>query len=326
MKDVSPDRLRSVSQSTFELPSADGSSTVVGDVWEPPQGVQPVAIVQLIHGMVEHIRRYDVFARELAVRGCVVVGHDHLGHGRSVPSQDSWGVLAPNAGAEHLVADVQSVRLWADARHPGLPHAMFGHSMGSFVLRTFLGTYGDGLAGAVLCGTGWQPPVLLAAGRAVTAVVGRVRGWNYRSAFVDSLATGAYARVFTEEEGGDLGWLTRDPAHRDAYRADPACRFVFSVGAYHELFRLIDKAQSRSTVRGMPASLPVFLISGTADPVGRMGKAVPKVAALMRSCGVQDVEEKLYPGARHELLNETNRLEVVTDVTDWLERKGILHA
>ena len=326
MEACSPELLAQVGHSTFELPSADGASTIVGDVWEPPQGVRPVAIVQLIHGMVEHIVRYDQFARELALRGCVVVGHDHLGHGRSVPSEESWGVLTPNAGAEHLVADVQSVRMYIDGRFAGLPHAMFGHSMGSFVLRTYLGIHGDGLAGAVVCGTGWQPPVLLAVGRGVTALLGRLRGWNYRSSFVDSLATGAYARLFTEEEGGDLGWLTRDPAHRDAYRNDPACRFVFSVGAYHELFRLIGMAQSKKTMRAMPHALPIFLISGTADPVGRMGTAVPKVAARMVSCGMQDVEQKLYPDARHELLNETNRDQVVTDVIDWLQRKGILDA
>lgn len=326
MESFSSEQIQNVSRTTFESPSADGVTTVKGDLWEPPRPMQPVGIVQLIHGMVEHISRYDLFARELASLGYVVVGHDHLGHGRSVIAQESWGVLTPYGGAKHLVEDVQAVRRWVDGRYPGLPHIMFGHSMGSFVLRVFLGEYGDGLAGAIVCGTGWQPWLALVAGRTVTAILGRVRGWSYRSPFVDSLATGAYARLFTEEEGGDLGWLTRDGAHRDAYRADPACRFVFSVAAYHELFTLIARAQRGSTMCHMPPELPIFLISGDADPVGQMGRAVPKVAARMTSHGMRDVEMKLYPGARHELLNETNRDEVVSDITTWLRRKGLLHA
>lgn len=320
------DQLSAVRRATFELPSSNGSGTVVGDLWEPPSQVKPVAVVQLVHGMVEHIGRYDLFARELACAGCVVAGHDHLGHGRSVPNADSWGVLVPNAGAEHLVGDVQSVRSMLDGRFPGLPHVMFGHSMGSFVLRVFLGRHGSGLAGAVVCGTGWQPAPLLVIGRVVTAAIGRTRGWNYRSRFVNSFAVGAYERAFISAEGDNLAWLTRDPAPREAYRADPACNFMFTVSAYHELFRLVGMAQSRRVVRGMPSMLPVFLMAGDNDPVGNMGKAIPKVACLMESRGVRDVEQKLYPGARHELLNETNRLQVVDDVLNWLGRKGILNA
>lgn len=314
----------------FSLPSSDGSTRIVGDLWLPPDGARPVAVIQLVHGMAEHIRRYDAFARELAACGCVVAGHDHLGHGRSIADAadpaSSWGVLVPGAGADHLVSDVQAVRTWLDERFPDVPHAMFGHSMGSFVLRTFLAKHGRGLAGAVVCGTGWQPPAALAFGRLMTSAIGSVRGWSTRSRFVDGLAVGAYARAFAREEGADLAWLTRDRAAQEAYRADPASGFVFSVSAYHELFRLVGMAQDASLVAGMPADLPVLLISGSDDPVGGMGKAVPRVAALMRSCGVRDVEEKLYPGARHELVNETNRAEVIADIVAWYRRKGVIAA
>ncbi len=321
--------LSQVGCESFEFLSADGATTVVGNVWTPPPTVKPVLLVQLVHGMAEHILRYDPFARALAIRGCVVAGHDHIGHGRSIPKglppEESWGIFAPNSGAEHLVADVQSARLLLDARYPELPHVMFGHSMGSFVLRTFLGHHGDGLAGAIVCGTGWQPSLALAAGRFVTTVIGRVRGWDYRSSFVDSMAAGGYAQKFIDEEGGELAWLTRDDEHRQLYRDDPAAGFLFSVGAYHELFRLVGMAQERRVVGGMPSSLPVFLIAGSDDPVGSMGAAIPKVASLMRECGVRDIEQKLYPGARHEILNETNRSEVLNDIVDWLHRKGLLH-
>ncbi len=325
----SQELLGQVQCETFRFPSADGVTTVVGNIWTPPSSIKPILMVQLVHGMAEHILRYDSFARALAIRGCIVAGHDHVGHGRSVPDglpkEESWGQFVPNAGAEHLVNDVQSARLLLDSQYPDLPHVMFGHSMGSFVLRTFLGKHGDGLKGAIVCGTGWQPRAALLAGRAVTSVIGRLRGWSYRSSFVDSMAAGAYARVFADAEGGELAWLTRDAVHRDLYRDDPAAGFIFSVGAYHELFRLVGFAQDRSIVRGMPPELPVFLIAGSDDPVGSMGSAIPKVAALMTECGVRDVEQKLYPGARHEILNEINRAEVLNDVVDWLYRKGLLH-
>ena len=273
--------------------------------------------------MTEHIGRYDAFARQLTALGCAVVGHDHLAHGRSVASPDDWGHLEPGAGAERLVADVQRVRLWIEERYPDVPHVIFGHSMGSFVTRAFLGQHGAGLAGALIFGTGWQPFVALVFGRAATRALAVLRGWDFRSKLIDGLAVGAYARSFAGQPGGRLAWLSRDAAARDAYAADPACGFVFSLGAYHELFRLIGMAQDRSLVQNMPHDLPVLLASGTDDPVGGRGRAVPRVASLLADCGVTDVEQRLYPGARHELLNETNRTEVVADVTSWLERKGI---
>ena len=311
-------------RSTFEQASSNGTTALGCDEWLPPTGIEVRATVQLVHGMTEHIGRYDRFARQLAALGCAVVGHDHLGHGRSVSAPDGWGVLPAGRGAELLVADVQRVRLWVEEHHPGVPHAVFGHSMGSFVTRAFLGLHGAGLAGALIFGTGWQPAAALAFGRAATHALATLRGWDFRSKLIDGLAVGAYARSFAGQPGGRLAWLSRDAASRDAYEADPACGFTFSLGAYHELFCLIGMAQDRAVVQNMPHNLPVLLASGTDDPVGGRGRAVPRVAALLGSCGVSDVEQRLYPGARHELVNETNRDEVVTDVISWLARKGIL--
>lgn len=308
----------------FSFRSADGLSEVAGVLWMPPENVRLRGTVQLVHGMAEHIGRYDAFARTLAARGFAVAGHDHLGHGRSVASPDEWGVLEAGVGADYLVEDVERVRILLDEGFPGIPHLVFGHSMGSFVTRVFIARHGAGLAGAVVCATGWQPTAALIGGRIVTSVLGSLRGGAYRSRFVDGLAAGAYARYF-DDDGDGLGWLTRDAVVRRAYAEDPACGFTFSVSAYHELFRLIGMAQNRATVARMPHDLPVLLIGGTADPVGSMGGAVPRVAALLKACGARDVEQRLYPDARHELLNETNRDEVVGDVLAWIDRKVALH-
>ena len=313
----------------FALASADGVTTVSGGFWLPPDSRPPAATLQVVHGMTEHIGRYDPFARRLALMGCAVAAHDHVGHGKSVSTpenpSDSWGHFEPNAGAEHLVEDVQSVRRLVEGRFPGVPHALFGHSMGSFVSRAFVGRHGKGLDAAIFCGTGWQPPVALAVGRAVTSVMGALFGWNHVSRFVEGLVVGAYARRFSAEND-PLAWLSRDPDSNEAYRRDEACGFPFTVAGYHELFRLISMAQDRSLVAAMPHDLPVLLLSGADDPVGNMGKGAPKVASLLESCGIGDVELHLYPGARHELLNETNRDEVFADIVAWLTEKGVLHA
>ena len=313
----------------FTFASADGATVVSGGFWLPPASRPPVATLQIVHGMTEHIGRYDRFARRLALMDCAVAAHDHVGHGKSVSTPespaDSWGYLEPNAGAGHLVEDVHTVRGIVDGHFPGVPHVLFGHSMGSFVSRAYVGRHGSGLDAAIFCGTGWQPRVALAFGGAVTSAMGRLFGWSHVSPLVESLVIGAYARRFASEND-PLAWLSRDPDSNEAYRRDDACGFPFTVAGYHELFRLIAIAQDRSLVSAMPHDLPVLLISGADDPVGNMGRGAPKVAELLRSCGVADVELRLYQGARHELLNETNRDEVFADIVSWLSQKGVFHA
>ena len=304
----------------FSLPSSDGVTTLVGDVWEPAGASGPVrGVVQLVHGMAEHIGRYDEFARFLAAAGYAVVGHDHVGHGRSVDDPSSWGVIDHRHGFEHLVEDIRRVGVYARERFGGAPHLMFGHSMGSFLLRCYLMEHADGLAGAVVCATGWQSPAALALGRLVCDAIGATRGWQTRSGLVHALADGAYERAFPEGEGGRIGWLTRDAERRAQFAVDPACGFTFSVAAYHELFRAVGRAQSAAGARGMRPDVPVLLMAGDQDPVGARGRALPKVARLMRTAGVRNVRECLYPGARHELLNETCRAQVFADVLAFLD-------
>ena len=200
-----------VERREISLSSSDGTSALVGYMWQAPGPAKPRAIVQLVHGMAEHILRYEPFARYLATYGFLVVGHDHIGHGESVSDPSSWGVMKPKVGADHLVGDVHRVRNYVQVRNPYIPYFVFGHSMGSFVVRNYLCAYGKGLSGAIVCATGWQPPVALAFGKLVCDIVGGVRGWDHRSKFVNFLADGAYGRAFGPEEGGKLGWLTRDP-------------------------------------------------------------------------------------------------------------------
>lgn len=311
----------------FTVGSSDGSTVLAARLWLPPEGVEVKRTVQLVHGMAEHIGRYDAFARHLASRGAIVVGHDHAGHGASARAgcepEVSWGELEPDAGAEQLVEDVELVFEAAPAETAGLPRVLFGHSMGSFVARVYSAVHGSGLSAAVFCGTGWQRRAELSAGLAITSVVGRLRGWSSRSGLVNGMAVGAYGKGFLSEQYPSIAWLSRVVEVRQDYDSDPACGFMFTVGAYHELFRLIEKSQDPSVVSGMPHDLPVLFTSGTADPVGGE-RAVASAAAFLRECGVLDVTQKLYPDARHEILNETNAGEVMDDIATWIERKAAL--
>ena len=310
--------------SSFYLPSSDGLTILNCKMWLPQDGAKPRGVVQLVHGMAEHIGRYDAFARFLTSHGFAVVGHDHIGHGGSAREgeqpQNRWGVLGHGADAEHLVTDVHVVRQYAQERFGDVPYVVFGHSMGSFVVRAYLIEHAGGLAGAIVCGTGWQEKPALAVARAVAKVSGTLRGWDHKSNTLNALTLGPYAQPFKGERDARIAWLSRDEEVRRAYDDDPACGFTFSAGAFHELYRLIDMAEDAKRASNIPNELPVLIISGEKDPVGGMGMAARRVEQMLRACGLSNIEVHVYPGARHELLNETNRDEVMGDIASWLDR------
>lgn len=307
--------------------SADGSTPVRGVLWQPadvPGGARPRGIVQLIHGMAEHIDRYDGFAAFLAAHGFVVCGHDHLGHGKTAPDPARRGVLDPDAGADAdaLVADVDSLRSIVSARYGrDVPFFMFGHSMGSLVLRVYLASYGEGLAGAVICGTANQPLPVSWAGNLLARAVTAVRGADARSELLHSLVDGAFSKRVRSPRT-PLDWLSRDEDVVDAFVADEACGFPFSAGAYAALTDLAFRAALPRTFAAVPKGLPVLFVAGDADPVGDMGRGVENAATRMSAAGVADVSFRLYEGMRHEILNELGREEVWQDVLGWLEQRA----
>lgn len=305
--------------------SADGSTSVRGALWQPadvPGGARPRGIVQLIHGMAEHIDRYDAFASFLVSHGFVVCGHDHLGHGKTEPDPARRGVLDPGAGANALVADVGALRSIVSARYGrDVPYFMLGHSMGSLVLRVYLASHGEGLAGAVVCGTANRPLPVCKAGCLLARVVAALRGADARSELLHSLCDGAYGkRVRAPRTPFD--WLSRDEDVVDAYITDEACGFTFSAGAYATLADLAFCAGLPDTFAAVPHGLPVLFIAGDADPVGDMGQGVENAATRMSAAGVADVSFKLYEGMRHEVLNELGREQVYQDVLSWLEQRA----
>lgn len=316
-----------IRRETIWCDSTDKSTRLHGYIWWPEEGVTPRAAVQLVHGMAEYIGRYDEFARYLTSKGFVVFGHDHIGHGESVASKDDWGVLPANDGKDIMVNDVHVVRTEAMARIAGAydslpPLFLFGHSMGSFVVRAYLARHAYGLSGAIICGTGFMPPRTSAAGNMLARAICRTRGERYHSKLLHSMGAGAYSQDIDNAET-ELDWLSHNKDNVDRYIADEACGFMFSAGGYAALTDLTREVCTPECVATYPKDLPLLYIAGTEDPVGECGEGVSHSADLAHAAGVTDVRCRLYAGMRHEILNEQGRQVVYDDIVAWME--GYLH-
>ena len=303
----------------FTFPSSDGEHQIHALEWADSKA-EPRAVLQLVHGISEYMMRYDEFARFLAARGFVVVGHDHLGHGRTASGKEEYGFVAQKGGWDYLARDVRTLRELTGARYPGLPHFLLGHSMGSFAARTYLIRWPGTVSGCILSGTGQEPPALVAMGKALATLLSHIKGPRSRSKLVTALSLGSYNRKFRPNRTG-ADWISRDSAAVDAYIADPLCRFVPTVGMFRDIMGGLQFISNRENLAKMDKSIPIYLFSGDQDPVGAMGAGVKTVHDLFRDAGVQDLTMKLYPDGRHEMLNDPCRDGVYRDVLDWLERR-----
>lgn len=310
---------------TISYPSHDNASTIRALAWEPDDAARPDfsprAVVQIVHGMSEHVERYAPFAEFLVGRGFVVCANDHVGHGKTAGERDLGHMPLAN-GADVLVEDVHALRKKACERYPHARHVMFGHSMGSFVTRVYLTRHADGLSAAILCGTGQQPRIQTVAGRVITRLIAQIRGERHVSRFVDSLGAGAYGRAIKNART-DVDWISSDPDVVDEYIADPLCGQPFTVGAYATLASLVADATDARLARRVPKDLPLLFVAGAEDPVGDCGRGVARAVDEYRNAGVRLVEMGIYPGARHEILNEPCREAVWHDVEEFLARQGI---
>lgn len=300
----------------FKLPSTNGRDKLHVYLWEP---AAPKAVLQLSHGMCEHLGRYDDFACWLVNHDILVIGNDHLGHGMTAASPEELGYFHSSAPSATVVDDLHQVTLWVKENYPGLPVFLLGHSMGSFLARRYCMTYGEELAGAVIMGTGSQPGAILSAGQNVVKVIGKAKGARYRSPFIYNLSLGGYnSQIKNPRTPSD--WLSHNTKNVDKYLLDPFCTFKFTVKGYETLFSTIAFIQNSANIANIPASLPIFVVSGAEDPVGGNGKGVLQAAAaLKKQC--PDTTCKLYPHMRHEILNEDDRETVYEDILGWMEKK-----
>ncbi|MDO4473642.1 MAG: alpha/beta fold hydrolase [Eubacteriales bacterium] len=300
----------------FYYGSKDGKTKIHAITWIPEGEVK--AVLQICHGMVEYIDRYDGFASYLADRGICVVGHDHLGHGKSVTDEACLGHFEPKDGNKYVISDIYNLRVQTEKKYPGVPYFMLGHSMGSFLLRQYLTMRSEGLAGAIIMGTGYMPYAILAAGQIVCRVIGTVKGWNYRSEFVNRLGMGGYNKQFEPSES-TKDWITSDDEMRAKYEADPLCSFTFTVSGYYQMFEGMKVIAKKESAAKVSKELPVFFVAGAQDPVGDNGEGVRKVFEKYSSAGIRDVQIKLYENDRHEILNERDRETVYADLHHWIQ-------
>ena len=306
-----------VKKQEFYFESRDREHKIHAIRWIP-EAERPVCIVQIVHGMAEYVERYEEFAAYLVERGFVVTGDDHLGHGKSVGQGGKQGYFCERDPATVLVRDVHRLKKLTEELYPGVPYVLMGHSMGSFITRNYLCRYGTGISGAVIMGTGMQPKAVLDMARLVAGIQRLFCGSGHVSRLLDRLAFGGYGRGITDRRTA-FDWLSRDRERVDRYIADPMCGFTFTVNGFGALFELVLRLYSPENLAAVPRELPVFMVSGDADPVGDYGKGVRRAYDSLVAAGLTDIRLKLYPGGRHELLNETNRSQVMQDICRWVE-------
>lgn len=294
--------------------SADGKTTVYYSLWLP-EG-EPAGVVQICHGMAEHIARYAWLAEQLTAKGYAVCGDDHLGHGRTARAKEDLGYFGEKDGWLHLIEDEHRLREEMQRRFPGLRYFLLGHSMGSFITRNYVAKYGDGLAGYICCGTSGPNP---GAGLGIfltniLCALGKGRKTGY---FINKLAFGGYNSRYENAQTG-LEWLSRDQSVYLPFADDEKCNFIFTNAGFRDLFRLLKNVTGLKWSSRISKDLPILIMSGDMDPVGQYGEGPKKVDAWLREAGIRDVTLKLYPDARHELHNEINRDEVAEDLIAWL--------
>lgn len=312
-----------MAEQVYKFDSADGVSKIHCVKWTP-EG-EPVAVLQIVHGMVEYIERYRPFAEYLNRQGFVVVGHDHIGHGESVANEDEWGIMHAKHPSDIMVEDIYSHYKMTKEDYPRIPYFIMGHSMGSYMTRKCLCVKAkemDGLSGAVIMGTGTEAPATINAGLAVINFLAFFRSDNYRSTFVRDMTYSApYKQYDCTGATPDNSWLTKDTEIVKKYYSDPKCTYVFSLGAYRGLVESTKYDNKAENIAKMKKDLPVFFVSGAADPVGNMGKGVQEAYDKFQAAGMKDLSIKLYEGDRHEILNELDRETVYKDIYDWMKSK-----
>ena len=281
----------------------------------------PVCVVQIAHGIAEHIERYRDFMSFLAENGIVAVGNDHLGHGKSILEKDDQGFFAEENGWKYVVDDMAGLRNIVRKEYPDLPYVMFGHSMGSFLTRTYLIRFPDKYDGAIISGTGHQPAPVAFAGYALANAACR-SGPRKLGNTLSKVAFGSYCKQIKEPRTF-YDWLSRDNAVVDKYIADPLCGFTPTNGLFRDMMGGIRFITDQKNIDKMNRDKPVYFMSGAEDPVGEYGKGVEKAYDAFCKAGLKNVTCRIYPDGRHEMLNELNKADVYNDILTWLKENII---
>lgn len=298
----------------FTFTSSTGA-TIYAQKWIDKK-MQPRGVIQLVHGMQEHIGRYEEFANILATHGFIVVAHDHLGHGHTAETEEELGYFTKKDGWNRLADDIHILQNKIRKEYPNIPYIIFGHSMGSLVVRTYLTKYDDEISGAILSGTSGQKLGLIA-GQMLTKLIILVKGEKYRSSLLEYLITGSFNKKFKPNRT-KADWTTRNEEIVDKYQKDPLCGKNFTASSYLELLKGTYYLSKQKNIN-KTAKIPIYIFSGDKDPVGGMGKGVIKVYNMLKKAGLTNVTIRLFQNGRHEMLNEINKDEVYFYLLKWID-------
>ena len=302
----------------FYFPSTNGKNKILARICTPDK--PPKAVVQIAHGIAEHIARYDPFMFFLAENGYVAVGNDHLGHGLSAENEHEHGIFDNQNGWTYAVDDMKALRDQVRQEFHDIPYIFFGHSMGSFLTRTYLIRYPDQYDASILSGTGQQSPALINAGFFAANLLTLLRGPGADGKLLNDMAFGSYCKKI-DNPRTPFDWLSTNEENVDRYIADPLCGFVAKCSMYRDMMGGLKFLTKQSNIDKMNKDAPIYFMSGAEDPVGDYGAGVEKAYRAFCDAGLHDVTMKLYPGGRHEMLNETNREEVMQDILAWLDQR-----
>lgn len=303
----------------FDFPSCTGKK-IYAVKWINKELKKYKGIIQLVHGMQEHIGRYDEFAKMLADCGYIVVGHDHLGHGNTVKSEEEWGYFDKKDGWNKLVEDIHILQNLVQKEYPDIPYVIMGHSMGSLLVRTYVTKYKDNISGIIISGTSGQKRGLIL-GQLLTKLIILFRGPKYKSTLLEYLVTGSFNKKFKPTRT-KADWTTRDYEQVDKYEKDEKCGKNFTAIAYLDLLKGTYYLSKQKNIKNTP-NIPILIFSGDKDPVGENSKGVIRVYNMLKKAGKDKVRIRLFKDGRHEMLNEINKEEVYYFVLDWLDKNCI---
>ena len=298
-----------VAKAEWYFPSVSVNASIHAEVWKSP--ARPRAILQIAHGMAEHVDRYDAFARRAAEHDILVVGEDHLGHGKTASDPSQFGYFAMEDGQELVVRDMYALTRQVREIYPDTPYFLLGHSMGAMLSELYAVRYPDVLTALLLSGLPAKNPVAKLAKKSVERHIFRF-GLFSRDAKVGLLMNKLYNRKIHPTRT-EFDWLSTLDEEVDKYVRDPLCGFPFTAAGLRDLLSCNIAANSPRWFDSTPKFLPIHIFAGTEDPVGGYGKGVEKIyRQLLRR--KREVTLKLYEGARHEILNDFCREEAATDI------------
>lgn len=301
----------------FRFKDSDGVELNVYK-WSPKCEV--IGVVQISHGMTENILRYDEFAEFLNNKGFIVYGHDHRGHGLTAKTKEDLGYIADNEGFDWMVRDLYELMMKVKDDNKGLPIYLFGHSMGSFVSQRFIELHGNDIDGVILSGSNGEPTKLTPLGILLSNIEIKLFGRKHTSKMMDKLSFGDFNKRFRPNRT-PFDWLCSVDSEVDKYIANEYCGFICSASFYYDLLRGLKDIHKSENFNSIPKDLPIYILAGDMDPVGFFGKGIVNLNNKLKSVGIKDVNYKLYKGKRHEILNEDNKFEVMSDVSEWLIKK-----